>query len=36
MPLVPHVLVGLLQLVEFEDLLVDDWLDLIGLDRSVL
>lgn len=32
---VPHVLVSLLGLVESEDLLVDDGLDVVGLDRTV-
>lgn len=33
--LVPHVLVGVLDLVEGEDLLVDDGLDVVGLDGAV-
>lgn len=32
---VPHVLVSLLGLVESEDLLVDDGLDVVGLDGTV-
>lgn len=32
---VPHVLVGLLGLVESEDLLVDNGLDVVGLDGTV-
>lgn len=35
MLLIPHVLIGLLGLCEREDFLVDNWLDVVGLDGTV-